>query len=185
MNEKEAIRKSIKGDHKAFKQLVLKYGPKLLTTCRLYTPTSIPAEDILQEAFIKIYTRLHKYDSDKGSFLSYCSRICINTAFSQRDKIKSRSEAKLRILNDYDDVILPKAIHDLEAEDVIKLLQKLPIRYADVFNLYVVEGYDHNEIANLLNIAPSSSRVFLKRAKSHLQELIISSESKLRRDGSI
>lgn len=166
--------------------LVLQYGPKLLTTCRRYAPTSSSAEDILQEAFIKVYLNINNFNPEKGNLLMYMNRICINTAL---DKQLKMTKSKIDYSSETTEYSFTSeelsAIEKLQAEEILNLLKELPQLYSLVFNLYVIEGYSHKEIGKLLGIKTSTSRVYLVRARTLLQEQILLEEKKCRKDGTL
>lgn len=129
------------------------------------------AEDILQEAFIKVYDNVAKFQF-KGSFEGWIRRIVINTALKNYQKSSFQKE---RIgLEDYDDrPIEPEAISLLQEEELLDLIEQLPDGYRVVFNLYAVEGYSHKEIAEMLGIGESTSRSQLVKARKMLKDRIL------------
>lgn len=174
MTESEIIRGCQKGRAKYQKALVLRYSPLLMTVARRYCRDDHAAKDVLQDAFIRVFRAIDRYQAT-GSFKGWLRRIVINVALQNKDKASyQREQAGL------DDIthpmVRPQAIADLNAEDLIALIQKLPDGFRDVFNLYIVEGYSHDEIAELLNIAPGTSRSQLTRARQKLQAMILERE---------
>lgn len=182
MDDGRLVKQSIKGNHKAFKEIVLQYGPQLLTVCRRYSSCSESANDVLQDAFIKVYQSLKRYDEGKGSLLSYMTKICINTALNKNKREKRYSEILVdQSLSSADHTLEP--LEQLAAEEIIQLITQLPRAHADVFNLFVIEGYSHREIAELLGITASSSRVYLARAKEKLKTLVLHQRKREVRNG--
>jgi RNA polymerase sigma-70 factor (ECF subfamily) len=127
------------------------------------------AEDVLQEVFVKIYNNVHTYHHD-GSFEGWLRRIAVNTSITHY-----RKNLKHAYQEDVDDLVKSKndpiEVEDLEftAEEMMHCINKLPTGYKTVFNLYVIEGFMHKEIADMLEIDVNTSKSQLSRAKTYLQ----------------
>ena len=162
---------SIKGDGNAQNELYHRYAPKLWGVCLRYAKNRMSAEDILQEGFIRIFTYLDKY-SGEGSFEGWLRRIMVNTAINYYKKnLKTGKEME------YTEVFAaksyePDAISQISNEEVLGLVQELPDGYRTVFNLYVVEGYSHRDIGEMMGISENTSKSQLSRARNLLQEKI-------------
>jgi len=128
------------------------------------------AEDVLQDAFIKIFRNLEKFEG-KGSFEGWMRRIVVNTALKNYNKSSFKKE---RIgLEDYQEASMdPDVISSLYKEELLKVIEELPNGYRVVFNLYVIEGFSHREIAQELKIQESTSRSQLVKARKMLQSKI-------------
>ncbi len=127
------------------------------------------AEEILNDSFLKCFDNIKSYDPAKP-FKTWFRRIVVNTSIDYyRKNLKFMDNQNIDDINylhsDYD------SVNGLNVEDLLKLLTQLPEMYRIIFNLYEIEGYKHEEIAEKLNIATSSSRTYLMRAKKILQEL--------------
>ncbi len=134
-----------------------------------YSNTREEATEILNDSFLKVFNNLNKYDTKKP-FRSWFRRIIINTSidYYRRDikKIKKNN------IDDYESLTYNQnQIENLEAEDILKLLNSLPKIQKIIFNMYEIEGYKHEEIAKKFNISESTSRANLSRAKKKLREL--------------
>lgn len=176
-HEKRLIDLCLQGDAIAQRALVETYGPYLLTTCRRYSPPNWEAEDILQEAFIKIFHNLQRIDFGKGTPRAYMNRICINVALSKKLKFKRTADLEeLKWSKEETTKIEPEVYSNLGAEEIMKMVAQLPRTYADVFNLYVIEGYSHREIGEMLSIGESSSRAYLTRARQSLRKMLKNNE---------
>ena len=163
----------LQGDAIAQRALVETYGPYLLTTCRRYAPPSWEAEDILQEAFIKIFYNLDRIDFSKGAPRAYMNRICINVALSKKLKFKRTADLEeLKWSKEETTQIEPEVYGKLGAEEIMEMVAKLPRTYADVFNLYVIEGFSHREIAEKLNISENTVKTHKKIAYAKLKKKI-------------
>lgn len=167
MSEKEIIKGCIKNDPKCQRLLVVNYSAMLLTVSRRYTPISADAEDVLQDAFIKIFGALKQFDSNKGELTSWMRKIVINTALKRLNKKCFTHEQTVERFEEGH--LTPEVYGHLQAEDVMALINTLPDGYKQVFNLSVVEGYSHKEIAALLNIEEATSRSNLSKAKKSLR----------------
>lgn len=173
LKEAEIIKKCKKGDHQAFNFLVKNYAPRLMGICLRYMGDRAAAEDVLQESFIRVFKSISKYKKT-GSFEAWLSRITVTTALMELRKNKKRSfEAEL------DPGINGK--HGQEAfveikmneADILEMMDELPESYRIIFNLFVIEGYNHQEISTLLEIKESTSRTKLTRARRKMQEIYI------------
>lgn len=133
------------------------------------------AKDIVQNAFVKVFTKISSYKAKKGTFESWLSRIVVNEALQlyrkQQRYVDWESESV------FDGAVPAAALENLQAADIIALLRELPNGYRVVFVLSVVEGYTHQEIAKELGITASTSRSQLARAKKLLQRLITEQNS--------
>lgn len=172
MTNNELIQGCIRKDRECQKALFLRFAGKMLTVCRRYARHEMEAEDLLQDAFIKVFTNIEKFSS-KGSFEGWIRRIVVNTALKNYQK---HSFQKERIgLEDYEDeTVEPTAVANLGEEELLKLIAELPDGYRVVFNLYAIEGYSHKEIAAALGIGESTSRSQLVKARKLLQSRILS-----------
>ena len=174
MTEYDIIRGCQKGRAKYQKALVLRYSPVLMTVARRYCRDDHAAKDVLQESFIRVFRAIGRYQAT-GSFTAWLRRIVINVALQSKDKASYQRE-QTSLEQVAHPLVLPQVIANLNAEDLIALIQRLPQKFRDVFNLYVVEGYSHDEIAELLDIAPGTSRSQLTRARQKLQAMILERE---------
>ena len=151
------------------------YAGKMMSVCYRYAGNHHDAEDLLQEAFVKIFAHIQQFKWE-GSFEGWMRRIVVNTAlkFLQKKKlhITEINESTTGNLH-----VEPESISDLQAEQLMLLLNKLPEGYRVVFNLYVIEGYDHDEIGKMLNIQPGTSRSQLVKARKMLQGMIKKNET--------
>ena len=171
----------LKNDRISQRKLYDLLSSKFFGMCLRYAKNVRTAEDMLQEGFVKIFKYLHKY-SGKGSFEGWARRIMVNTAIEIY-----RKESKLFPLVNYEDQIYePKFVYDsdhLEYEDLLNHVQKLSTGYRTVFNLFVIEGYSHKEIAGLLSISEGTSKSQLARARNLLQKMITEENRPIEENG--
>jgi RNA polymerase sigma-70 factor (ECF subfamily) len=170
LTERELIEDCQKNNPKSQRQLFDRYAGRMMTVCRRYACDQKEAEDILQESFIKIFQHIHQFRF-QGSLEGWIRRIVVNSALRllKRKKLRFTPIAEDQETNPSVD---PTVLTSLSAEDILKLISDLPDGYRVVFNLYVIEGYDHNEIASMLGINPATSRSQLAKARKLLQTQI-------------
>jgi len=168
MSTQEIIKGCIDKDPKYQRLLVVNYSAMLLTVSRRYTPINADAEDVLQDAFIKIFGALEQFDPNKGKLTTWMRRIVINTALKRLNK---KSFTHEKTVERFDEILLnPSVLDHLQAEDIMAVINTLPDGYRQIFNLAVVEEYAHKEIAALLNIEEATSRSNLSKAKKLLRK---------------
>ncbi len=169
MIDKYLIKKLKENDESAFKELVHQHSYKLMTVAKVYTHSLHDAQDVLQDALIIIFEKVSSFKGDiPAAFYSWMKTIVINRALGiNRKKFKSMETSleDLKIDQPIDAQILSK----LSQQEIMKLIYSLPIGYRQVFALFVLEGYSHNEIAEMLDIKPSTSRSQFVRAKGMLK----------------
>lgn len=166
-DEKEIIDGCINNEVPAQNRLFNRFAPKMMGICYRYMQTIYEAEDVLQEAFIKVFKHLHTFQYN-SSLEHWIRRIVVNTALNHiKANKKFRNELDTDNLEDegYTD-----SIHmQFDTEEVIHAIKSLPEGYRTVFNLYAIEGYSHKEIGEMLGVAEASSRSQYSRAKTILQ----------------
>ena len=129
------------------------------------------AEDVLQDGFITLFTKLEDYKGD-GSFDGWARKIFVNTALmSLRKKDALKMSEELEAVRGMKDE-LPSQNQNIGYKELMKLVMQLPAGFRTVFNLSVIEGYSHKEIGDLLGISESTSRTQLSRARTWLQNKI-------------
>ncbi len=171
MIDQAIIQGCIKEDTKSQKVLFEALAPKMFSICMRYARHRMEAEDMLQDAFVRIFDNIQKYNGS-GSFDGWVRKIVVNTALSYCKKI-SFSKEEIGISNTFEQGFLPKIIEELSEQELLLHIAKLPDGYRIIFNLFAIEGYDHKEISELLHIKESTSRSQLTRARHLLQTKII------------
>lgn len=169
ISDADLIKGCIEGDRRMQKQLYDQFSPKMYAVCLRYMGNADDAQDILQEGFIKIFKNLERFRGD-GSFEGWVRRIFVNTAIEHIRKKKLNLS-----LTEKEDTIEFKsvsAIDNINEKDLLKIVRDLSPGYRSVFNLYVVEGFSHKEIGELLGINEGTSKSQLARARMILQEKI-------------
>ncbi len=169
MTEFDLIEQCKRDNRRAQRALYDKYSPKMYGVCKRYLKSREDAEDVLLEGFYKVFDKIDSF-KHKGSFEGWIRRIMVNQALMFLRK-KHNFNMTVEISNI--DVKTELTAQDsLEAKDILDLLNKLPIGYRTVFNLYVIEGYKHREIGEILGISINTSKSQLILAKKRLQKLI-------------
>lgn len=158
-----------KNDLKAQEQIYKLFAPKFFGVCLKYSTNYAEAEDNMQDGFIIVFKKIDQFNF-KGSFEGWAKRIMINNALQ-----KYRSQTRfLEVVNDN---ISEEEIPEIDDEDVsleylMQIIQELPDRYRMVFNLYVLDGYSHKEISEMLEITTGTTKSNLARARMILKEKI-------------
>ncbi len=168
MDELTLVNNCIKGDPKAQRTLFERYAPKMLGVCLRYADSQEQAEDVLQDAFIKVFTKLDHYSGD-GSLEGWIRRIMVNTSLDQ-----IRKNAKFMTNVSVDDVEYKldfdgQILSSLMEKDLLQLINDMPVGYRTVFNMFAIEGYSHKEIAEELSITENTSKSQYSRAKAYLR----------------
>jgi RNA polymerase sigma-70 factor (ECF subfamily) len=152
-------------------ELYNRFSGKMYAVCLRYSNNADDAQDLLQEGFIKVYRNLHRFRAE-GSFEGWVRRVFVNSSIEHFRKksvqLSSVSEREEEGIGDNDIT----ALDTLAEKDIINLISELSPGYRTVFNLYVVEGYSHGEIAGLLGISEGTSKSQLARARGVLQKKV-------------
>jgi len=171
ISESDLIKGCIAGDRRMQEELYSRFAPKMYAVCLRYANNTNDAQDLLQEGFIKVYKNLHRFRAE-GSFEGWIRRVFVNTSIEHFRKksaqLSSVSEKEENTIEDLD----VTALDSLAEKDIINIVQELSPGYRTVFNLYVVEGYSHKEIGEMLGISEGTSKSQLARAKSILQKKV-------------
>ncbi len=171
MTEENLIKKCASGDILAQKAFYEKFAGKMMGVCLRYAKDVEEAEDVLQDAFIKIFNKIPVYEK-KGSLEGWVRRIVVNTAL---DSYRKNKKFQQNIDTDTVDYLLESKNHiiaELSAQDLLVIINNLPEGYKIVFNLFAIEGYSHKEIAERLGITESTSKSQYSRAKKVLRDIL-------------
>lgn len=170
ISESDLIDGCIQGDRRMQEELYRRFSPRMYAVCLRYAGNAEEAEDILQEGFVKIFKKLDSFRRE-GSFEGWVRRIFVNTAiehFRRKRYLMPVTEKEENTLEGKYTGVLD----ELAEKDILALVQELSPGYRTVFNMYVVEGYTHKEIADMLGISEGTSKSQLSRAKVILQEMV-------------
>ena len=151
--------------------LYSRYGGVMMGICRRYAGNEMEAEDIFQEGFVKVFHKIDQYKG--GSIEGWMKKVFINTAINYYHKYK-----KFRNDHSYEDISEEPiseemdALQSLSNEELINIIEQLPEGYRIVFNMWVIEGYEHKEIAEHLGITVGTSKSQLYKAKAMLKSMV-------------
>lgn len=168
----------MKGDRKAQQLLFESYSGPLSRVCRRYIQNEEDARDVFQEGFIKIFRSLDTF-RHQSSLETWMTRIMINSALSHLRLKKLKFSENVSDLPDIgEDDSTPDKYMDLDTNSVIECVKQLPDGYRTVLNLYVMDGYSHKDIAQMLGISENTSKTQLLKARKKVRELFDSVTSK-------
>lgn len=169
MDDSALVKKCVDGDQRAQRMLFERFAPKMLGVCMRYSKNSEQAEDVLQDGFVKVFTKLSYYKGD-GSLEGWIRRIVVNTALDQiRKNAKFQDNVALDDV-DYKLELKGNVLENLAAEDLLVLINEMPAGYKVVFNMFAIEGYSHKEIAQELNVSENTSKSQYSRARAYLKK---------------
>ena len=167
----EIIEQCKNGDRLAQKAVYDSLSSKMFAVCMRYMGDRDSAADILQDGFVTLFTKLDSY-SGEGSFEGWARKIFVNTALMslrKKDALKNSEDVDAAWHITSDD---PSAIQKIGYNDLLEMVAALPPGFRTVFNMYIIEGYSHKEIAEMLGISETTSRSQLQRARVLLQSKI-------------
>ena len=167
----ELIESCKKGDRAAQKALYDRLAPRMFPVCMRYIGDKESAEDILQDGFVTLFTRLDSYKGE-GSFEGWARRIFVTTAL-----MSLRKKDALKMSEDLDAARGLKTetasqVQNIGYKELMQLIMTLPPGFRTVFNMYAIEGFSHKEIGEMLGISETTSRTQLSRARIWLQNKI-------------
>ena len=170
ISESDLIGGCIQGERRMQEELYRRFSPRMYAVCLRYAGSAEEAEDILQEGFIKIFKKLDSFRGE-GSFEGWIRRIFVNTAIEHFRRKRYLMPVTEKEENSIEGKYI-SVLDDLAEKDILALVQELSPGYRTVFNMYVVEGYTHKEIADMLGISEGTSKSQLSRAKVILQDMV-------------
>ena len=166
------ISESMMGNPKMQQLLYKQFAPVLYKQCLRYAKSRTDAEDLLQEGFIKIFSNLDKFRNE-GSFEGWLKQIMFRTAVSYfRRTVKKPYNHQTELCHYIEDKEI-SVFDTLAQKDIANIVTKLPVGYRTVFNMFVIEGYNHREIAGILGCSEGSSKSQLSRSKTQLREMLV------------
>lgn len=171
ISEQHLIELCIKGDRSAQKAVYDSLAAKMFSVCIRYVGQRDVAEDLLQEGFITLFSKIESYKGD-GSFEGWARKIFTNTSLMylrKKDALKMSDDIEnaRNLASEY-----TTQIQNIGYRELMELVMSLPVGFRTVFNLYVLDGYSHKEIAEMLGITETTSRTQLSRARTWLQNRI-------------
>ncbi len=174
----ELLQKSVRGDRKSQEKLYRQFYGFAMGVCVRYTQSRDEALEIVNDSFLKVFTKGDQYDS-KYPFKAWFRRIIVNTALdfyrSQQKHYFHENIEEAYEISSNDSSPLSQLNH----EEILMLIQRLPSGYKTVFNLFVIDGFSHEEISNQLGISVGTSKSNLSRAREALRKMILQEERAL------
>jgi len=167
----EIVDRCVQGDQKAFFEIYKLYSKAMFNICYRILGEQEVAEDVLQEAFVNAFQHIRSYQR-KASFGAWLKKIVVNKAIShvrkqQLEMVELDDGMEIKHEDDVDDIDLI-----MKVDTIREAIQKLPNGFRVVFSLYLLEGYDHKEISEILGISESTSKSQYNRAKKKLKEIL-------------
>ncbi len=172
-NDSELIDGCKSSSDSAFEKLYQKYASKMKGVAYRYVNDADIAEDIIQEAFVKVFVNIKSFDASR-SFEGWLHRVVVNAAIDQFHKSKKKLEniADLKYLTETDNDDAPEDNHEYSMEELLESIAMLPEGYKMVFNMYVIDNFSHKEIAAALNITEGTSKSQLSKAREYLKKIL-------------
>lgn len=171
LSEQQIISQCKKGDRAAQKALYDRLSSRMFPVCLRYMGNREAAEDVLQEGFISLFSKLDSY-SGGGSFEGWARKVFVNTALMtlrKNDVMRKSEDIETAWSVSSED---PGALHNISYKELMGLIAGLPPGFRTVFNMFLIEGYSHKEISEALGITEATSRSQLQRARVMLQNKI-------------
>lgn len=163
---KDLIQACKRKERVAQQQLYSILLPYLNLICKRYLINTSDTKDALQEAFIKIFSNINQFDSNRGQMKTWAIKITINCALKYNKKMYRFPTKELDV--NEEQASDPEILAKLSNDDLLNLVKKMPKNYFVVFNLHVIDGFSHKEISEILGIEESLSRKRLSRARGWL-----------------
>lgn len=170
-NNNQLIQGCIDNDRKSQEHLYQQFYHPMLALCFRYTRNQEDAIEVLHEGLLKVFQHLHEFDESISSLFTWVHTIMVRTAIDFLRK-KNRVTVNIALIEDFEPSVSPEILVDRPAADILRFLKQLPETTALVFNLHVVEGYKHKEIADMLQISEGTSKWHVSEAKKQLTQLL-------------
>lgn len=168
--EIKLIKQCLRGDREAQTELYKRFAPKMFALCYRYANNYHTAQDVLQEGFVKVFTHLDMYEG-RGSLEGWIRKIMVNTALEVLRK-KNPTDRFQELTEVREVHVQEDLIEKIDTQVVMDKIQEIPDGYREVLNLFIVEGYSHQEISGMMGITESNSKIRLMRARAMLQNMI-------------
>jgi len=178
LTETEIVEGCKKGNPAAQEALYHTYCSRMKMICLRYVRHTSEADDLFHESLIKVFSKIHSYKGE-GSFAGWIRTITVHTAidhYHKENKIKKTDDRFLSDDTSEDDACddqFTRMAQELQVDDLLKIINKLPAGYRMIFNLYAIENYSHKEIGSMLNISEGTSKSQLSKARKQLKEWIL------------
>lgn len=170
--DRDLISACISQKREAQKQLYKLLLPYLRAIAYRYLRDTSYLKDALQESYVKIFNELKNYNFDKGTLKHWAARITINTCINYNKRVIGIPNTEF-LIDQHEEIALPEVLEKISNENFLFILKQMPEGYFDVFNLFIIDGYAHDEIASILGISVELSRKRLSRARKWLKKTFI------------
>ena len=169
--EEDLIKSCISQNRQSQKQLYILLLPYLRAVVNRYLRDTSYSKDVLQESFVKIFVKLESYDINQAPLKQWSARIAINNCFNYNSRVIGIPKEEFSLLK-HQPIVKPIS-EDLSKDDMLNALKQMPTGYFEVFNLFVIDGYSHEEISSILKINEALSRKRLSRARSWVKKTFV------------
>lgn len=170
LTEDEIIDGCLKNDRKMQKALYERFSRRMYSICLRYAKEKSEADDILQDAFLKVYAKIHQF-SREHSFEGWMKRIMVNTALSHyKQNLKYYYQQDIEEIKESESPSFQFNDEEFTKEELMKVVQELSDGYRMVFNMYAIEGYKHKEIAEIMGVDIATSKSQFHRARMVIQK---------------
>ncbi|HEY5407835.1 MAG TPA: sigma-70 family RNA polymerase sigma factor [Ginsengibacter sp.] len=175
METSELIKEAKQGSSAAQRYLFDQFSEKMLMICRRYVKSNEDAEELMLNGFYKFFKKISSFDYISDAALhAWLKRVMINECLMF---LRKKHVFNMVTETDVEDIAMPEeALNNLSAAEIFKLIVQLPVGYRTVFNLYVIEGMPHKEVAAVLNISEGTSKSQLSKAKVLLQKMLLQND---------
>lgn len=174
-NNYQLIKQSLQNNRKAQKMLYEKFSPKMLSLCLYYVKDLQHAEEVMLNGFFKVFTKLNQF-SNEGSFEGWIRKIMVFECISY---LRKKNEFVFTDeIENYENSIENEVELAIAVDELQNYINELPEGSKVVFNMYVIEGYKHTEIAEMLQISEGTSKTQLSRARKALQKMVSLNDKK-------
>jgi RNA polymerase sigma factor (sigma-70 family) len=171
------VRGCLKNDRRAQEELYKRYYPAMMSLCLRYVRERSDAVEVMNDAWLKVFKKLSRYDAAKAALYTWMRTIVINTALDALRKQKAIRSHEVQGIDEEATGIDNDAISKLSGDELLGLINQLPVTTRLVFNLYSIDGFSHREIAAMLGISDGTSRWHLSDARRQLKLIIYLMES--------
>jgi RNA polymerase sigma factor (sigma-70 family) len=166
------IRGCLNNDRRAQEELYKRFYPAMMSLCLRYVRSREDAIEVLNDAFLKVFRQIGRYDAARAALYTWMRTIVINTALDSLRKQKAIRDREMQPGGEEEPGIDNEALAKLSGDELLAMILRLPVTTRLVFNLYIVDGYAHKEIASLLSISEGTSRWHLNDARRQLKMII-------------
>lgn len=165
-NDIQLVKDCLKGADSAFKALYESYSGYVYTICSRYGISNLEIKDCMQIIFMELFQSLSKYDSERSKFKTWLTRLTINQILAHKRKQKVQyTTIESDELNLIESDFAINIESDIDIKVIYSILGRMPAKFSAIFNLFIIDGYSHNEISSMLNITEGASRILLHRGR--------------------